>query len=84
MIIFSWKDMATDGCRAKGSSYKEDRFNGRMSFQTDGRLGLLEERLANLQKGRHESLYQKAGFMIRYGQLERSAKGDLTLRPRLE
>ena len=33
-------------------------------FQTNGRSGLLEERLAYLQKGRHESLSEKAGFMF--------------------
>ena len=33
-------------------------------FQTKGRSGLLEERLAYLQKGRHESLSEKAGFMF--------------------
>ena len=47
-------------------------------FQTNGRSGLLEERLAYLQKGRHESLYEKAGFILWYGQLERSTKGDLS------
>ena len=47
-------------------------------FQTNGRAGLLEERLAYLQEGRHESLSEKAGFMFLYGQLERSAKGDLS------
>ena len=47
-------------------------------FQTNGTSGLLEERLAYLQKERHESLSEKTGFMFWYGQLERSAKGDLS------
>ena len=33
-------------------------------FQANGRSGLLEERQANLQKGRHESLYRNAGFIM--------------------
>ena len=32
-------------------------------FQTNGRSGLLEEWLAYLQKGRHNSLSEKAGFI---------------------
>ena len=33
-------------------------------FQTNGRSGLLEEKLAYLQKGRHKSLSEKAGFIF--------------------
>ena len=32
-------------------------------FQTTGGSGLLEERLAYFQKGMHESLSEKAGFI---------------------
>ena len=36
MTIFTWKDMATAGCRTKGRSYKEDRWYGHMSSQQMG------------------------------------------------
>ena len=35
------------------------------------------KRQANLQKGKHERLYRKAGCMVGCGKLERSMKGDL-------
>ena len=72
--------MVTAFRRTKGKIYKEDRWKGRMSLKRNGRSGLLEERLANLRKGRHERLYRKAGFMMLCGQLQGSAKGDISYR----
>ena len=36
MTIFTWKDMATTGCRTKGRCYKEDRWYGQMSSKQMG------------------------------------------------
>ena len=77
--------------RSKNNSFRKGKIQGEIAkklqkgqviwpnvFQTNGRSGLLEESLAYLQKGRHENLSEKAGFMFSYVQLERSAKGDLS------
>ena len=62
--------------RFKNNSFRKGKIQGEIAnklqkgqvkrpyvFETNGRSGLLEERLAYLQKGRHESLSEKAGFM---------------------
>ena len=63
--------------RSKNNSFRKGKIQGEFAkklqegkviwpnvFQTNGRSGLLEERLAYLQKGRHESLSEKAGFIF--------------------
>ena len=64
------------GAKIKNNSFRKGKIEGKIAkklqegqviwpnvFQTNGRSGLLEERLAYLQKGRHESLSEKVGFM---------------------
>ena len=63
--------------RSKNNSFRKGKIQGEIAkklqkgqvirpnvFQTSGRSGLLEERLAYLQKGRYESLSEKSRFMF--------------------
>ena len=65
------------GAEIKNNSFRKGKIQGKIAkkpqkgqvirpnvFQTNGRSGLLKERLAYLQKGRYESLSEKAGFMF--------------------